>query len=69
MKFQNLVGLTMNIKFINIWEQKPPDMTICDQNIIFASGHVVYHEPTCRPGTKTEYGGGGELDNLGKFIE
>ena len=35
MKFQNLVGLTMNIKFINIWEQKPPDMTICDQNIIF----------------------------------
>ena len=36
---------------------------------LFASGHVVHHEPTCHPDTKSRDGGGGELKNLGNFIE
>ena len=38
----------------------PCSMTTVSLPGIFASGHVVHHEPTCRPGTKMKYGGGGE---------
>ena len=36
--------------------------------VLFASGHVVHHEPTCPPDTKVRYGGGGEFEK-GTFIE
>ena len=29
----------------------------------------MHHEPTCHPDTKSRDGGGGELKNLGNFIE
>ena len=35
---------------------------------LIASGHVVHHEPTCRPDTKVKYGGGGEWKK-GTFCE
>ena len=35
---------------------------------IFASGHVVYHQPAYPPDTKVRYGGVRESKNLGNFI-